>query len=93
MTDAEIALRVHLVEEGYFPTRVLPTGEIAGVQDQLFTAGLFVGLDEHGWKRRYCFASRLQAEIALREWTGAGDPPGPWIKEKPSDRLGPGAVS
>lgn len=82
-----------LEEYGYQHVKVLPaTGVLAGVQGQMFTTGLFVGLDEGGWQRRYCYESRKDAVEALIAWDGAGDPPGPWIKEKPSDRLGPGLL-
>ena len=80
------------LELGYNPVRVLPTGELAGVSDMIFTTALVVGIDEIGYKTRYCYELRSDAETALREWTGVGDPPGPWVKQKPEDRLGPGAT-
>lgn len=83
----------HASVNGYNPVRALPTGQVIGVADMLFTTGLFVGIDEYGYSHRFCYATRSQAEQALREWDGTGDPPGPWIKEKPSGRLGPGAAS
>ena len=76
----------------YSPIRSLPTGVNAGIQDMVYTAGLFVGMDENGYRTRYCYATRAQAEAALNAWDGKGDPPGPWIKQKPEDRLGPGAT-
>jgi hypothetical protein len=36
--------------------------------------------------------TKAQAVSALDIWDGQGDPPGPWIKEKTSNRLGPGAT-
>jgi len=86
-----VKLNVILEENGYMNVRRLPTGEFIGVLAQLFTFGLFVGLDENGYKRRYCYEHKSDAVIASQVWDGEGDPPGPWIKEKPSDRLGPGA--
>lgn len=56
----------------------------------LYTTGLFVGLDRMGWRTRFCYEHKVDAVAALDAWDGRGDPPGPWIKEKPSDRLGPG---
>lgn len=77
---------------GYHPIRELPDGTIIGVQRMLFTHGLFVGLTTSGYERRFCYPDRKSAELALMEWNGEGDPPGPWVKEKPGDRLGPGAI-
>lgn len=67
---------------GYKPVRLLPTGEWAGIQNLLFTVGLFVGIDPVLYRTRFCFPDRTSAESALRNWDGVGDPPGPWIKEK-----------
>ena len=77
---------------GYESARMLPNGEIAAVMRMLFTAGLFVGVDSYAWRTRFCYETLQEAEDALAVWDGSGDPPGKWIKEKPSDRLGPGAL-
>lgn len=66
-------------------------GLVIGVRDFAFKTGLCVGLDLSGYRRRYCYARRKDAEAALADWDGRGDPPGPWIKVKPTDRLGPGS--
>jgi hypothetical protein len=81
-----------LNENGYTHVKVMPDETVCAIQRQLFTVGLIVGLDRVGWKRRYCYEREYDAREALIHWDGKGDPPGPWIKEKPSDRLGPGAV-
>lgn len=77
---------------GYFHSRVLPSGEMAGLQAMLFTTGLFVGIGPDAYQRRYCYEFTEDACSALATWNGGGDPPGPWIMEKPGDRLGPGAT-
>lgn len=82
-------LRKAFKEMGYHPIKRLDTGELAGVMDYVFTAGIVVGLDPVGWRTRYCYESRPIAEAALEAWDGHGDPPGPWIKQKPEDRHGP----
>lgn len=92
MTDLR-ALLEKLNAEGYVRCIVLPTGEVAGLQQMLFTTGLFIGLTEYSWRTRFCYEHRNEAQKALDAWDGKGDPPGPWIKEKPSDRLGPGATT
>jgi hypothetical protein len=77
---------------GYSPARRLPNGEMAGVTPMLTTFALFVGLTARGWRTSYYYEHKADAEAALAAWDGAGDPPGPWIKQKPEERLGPGAV-
>lgn len=74
---------------GYTPTKLLPSGEWAGVQDYMFTAALVIGLDQTGWRTRYCFEHRADAEKAFEAFTGECDPIGPWIKQKPEERLNP----
>jgi hypothetical protein len=86
-------LVARLNSEGYTRCIVLPTGELAGIHEMLFTWGIFVGLDDIGWRSRFCYEHKQDAIAALDKWDGKGDPPGPWIKEKPSDRLGPGATT
>lgn len=82
----------HLAAQGYMFVRELPDGKLAGLHPQMFTTGLFVGLQKDWYERRYCYEKFIHAYEALQAWDGKGDPPGPWIKEKPSDRLGPGAI-
>lgn len=79
---------------GYFPTRTLPTGKVAGVMLQFTTAGLFINIQEDGNDGLYHYPNYVEAALALAEWDGLGDPPGPWIKAKikgQEDRRGPGA--
>lgn len=90
MTHEELVK--YLAEEGYRHVRALPSGVVIGILPQLFTTGLFVGLTEFSCGRRYCYEHLADAIIAVESWSGEGDPPGLWIKEKPSDRLGPGAL-
>ncbi len=80
-----------LEAEGYMQIEQLPTGVWAGLQDMIYTTGLFVGLDETGYRRRYCYPSYESAVVALRSWDGQDDPPGPWIKRKGlgEDKIGP----
>lgn len=68
---------------GYLFPRQLPTGEWAGLRRMYATAGLFVGLDDVGYRCRFCYATLGEALLALADWDGAGDdPPGRWIKQK-----------
>lgn len=65
------------------------------VQRFIFTCGLLAGvkLDHVGidYTARYCYHSAREAVHALDTWDGKGDPPGDWIKEKVTERFGPGA--
>lgn len=67
---------------GYAFARQLPTGEWIALQRMAYTVGLFVGLDDVGYRTRFCYPDWPQALIALNQWDGRGDPPGYWIKEK-----------
>jgi hypothetical protein len=51
---------------------------------QMFTVGLFCGIDKGGhYRGRYCYHNLLEARTALREWDGSTpDPPGEWIVAK-----------
>ncbi len=63
-----------------------------GVARMAYTSALVVGINETGYERRYCYEKYTDAMIAFFLYKGEGDPVGPWIKEKPGDRLGPGAT-
>lgn len=81
--DAGLLKRLH--KEGYRDIRRLPTGEIAGLSRFLFTTGLCIGLDETGYRTRFCFEGYNDALQSLNAWDGEGFPPGWWIKQKPED--------
>lgn len=72
-----------LIEHGYRLPHRLPSGEWAALLPLLFTTGLVVGLDPFGiYRTRFCYPAPRDAFIALVCWSGQGNPPGPWIKEK-----------
>lgn len=85
-------LVAYLNSQGYSHVLKMPGGDLAGIADMIYTTGLVVGLTDVGYQRRYCYEKKQAAIDALLSWDGRGDPPGLWIKEKPSDRLGPGAA-
>ena len=82
-----------LEDEGYMCVRRMKNGEWIGVSMQIYTCGLCVGLNEHEYKRRYCYEKLRYALIAASQYEGEGDPIGPWIKVKGEggERMGPGA--
>lgn len=77
---------------GYDCVRMLQSGEMAGTHQMITTGALIVGLDESGYRTRFCYRTLREAEDALIAWDGYGDPPGNWIKEKGAiERHGPGS--
>lgn len=80
-----------LHDNGYTHIKVMQDDTLCAIQRQLYTVAIVVGIDREGYRRRYCYEREYDAREALVQWDGNGDPSGPWIKEKPSDRLGPGA--
>ena len=90
MTDDQ--LFALLKAEGYLRPRRLPNGCVACLMVMNFTTWLYMDVALDGWRTRYCYENLTDALDALESWDGAGDPPGPWIKQKPEERLGPGAV-
>jgi len=80
----------YLMEIGYLTPRTLPNGEVGAVTQMLFTGALVGGLDRIGYKTRFCYPTISEALTALAEWSGDGDPPGNWIKQKgPVERSNP----
>lgn len=79
---------------GYRHVKQMKNEEWIGILSQFFTHALCVGLDEFGYKRRYCYEFSMQAIIAAKEYEGENDPSGPWIKVKGEgeERMGPGAI-
>lgn len=78
--DGLITKLIHV--DGYFHIREIPYRGICGLMRMAFTVGLFYGLDETGYRGRYCYDNLREAMGAIDSWKGAGDPPGEWIKHK-----------
>lgn len=82
-----------LEKNGYTYVRQMKNGEWVGIAPMLYTWGLFVGMDEFGYKRRYCYEKFEDVMKAAVSYEGEGDPIGDWIKvkEENDERMGPGA--
>jgi hypothetical protein len=91
MTGAYLDLTGPLTHEGYLNVRAVPGRGMCGLLVMLYTTGLYVCLTRDSWLSRYCYENFDDAAAALEQWDGQGDPPGPWIVEKPAGRVGPGA--
>lgn len=82
MTDDDFIKLMESPDNGYKFVRRLPNGKWAGLQQQIFTIGLFVGLDETGYSYRYCFYNWAEAIMAITTWDGTDNPSGNWIVRK-----------
>lgn len=75
-------LIVQLTIDGYFDIKEIPYRGLCGLSYMAFTVGLFYGLDQTGYRGRYCYDNLREAINAIDAWKGPGDPPGEWIKHK-----------
>lgn len=75
-------LKEFLENEGYCHLTEINGRGVCGVMRFMFTYGLVYGLDESGYKGRYCFDNAIEAAVSLAVWSGSGDPSGKWIKHK-----------
>lgn len=48
-------------------------GEIVALGPFLFTTGIMVGMDESGYKHRFCYHNAEEASIALLRWIASED--------------------
>jgi hypothetical protein len=71
-----------IIGYGYVAPKQFPSGEWAALRPMVYTTALCVGLDESSYARRFCYTNGLAAILALAQWDGVGDPPGPWLVEK-----------
>ena len=79
-----------LADLGYYCARRLDDGRWIAVSPMVFTTGLFVITpDLLSWTTRFCYERSVDAIAAVEAWDGQGDPPGPWVKQKPEERLNP----
>lgn len=67
------------------PFRLLPGRGVCAISKFIYTYGLCWGLDESGYKGRWCYETKQDALDALRLWDGIDDPSGPWVKYKGID--------
>lgn len=68
---------------GYHMNRRLPSGTWIGVMRMTTTFGLFVGISELSYERRYCYQFAEEAVIDMGRWQEKNPhPPGNWIKMK-----------
>lgn len=58
-------------------------GEIVALGPFIYTTGIMVGMDEFGYKHRFCYHTEEQAMMALLAWIGSdNDEPIGFITKK-----------
>lgn len=78
-------------KHGYTHVKLLPCGA-TGIHKFMYTTAIVTGIDDDGYYGRYCYKTLEQAVEALNQYSGIGDPSGPWIAYKGhgGERFGPG---
>jgi len=78
-------------KHGYTHVKLLPCGA-TGILEFAYTTAIVLGIDDVGYSGRYCYETHAEAVEALEQYSGTGDPSGPWIKYKGrgGERMGPG---
>jgi hypothetical protein len=82
VSEVRVPSRTYIAENGYTNVKEMPNGSLCALLPFAFTWGLVVGLEEHGYSRRYCFEHFEDALESLASWDGEGHPGGNWIKCK-----------
>lgn len=75
----------YLEMHGYLHVQEIPGRGICALCKYMYTVGIVWGLDDTGYKGRWCYSGLVQAAVALASWDGQGDPPLEWIKYKGED--------
>jgi hypothetical protein len=77
LTEAEEELLFYLSDQGYDNLRMLDDGTVVGTLDLLYTRALYIGLNRHGFEKRFCFQDRSMADgEADKLVTGDDEPTG-----------------
>jgi hypothetical protein len=84
-----------VMDLGYAPVKPIARGLWVGLRQTIGQYGLFVIEDRIGTKGVWFYSYQYEAlqafEMIKPDWDGeSSDPPGFWVKAKPSQRLGPG---
>ena len=62
-----------LLVNGYQNLRLV-NGDWCGTQRFIYTCGVCIGLDETGYKHRFCFDTMQNADLFLKDWNGESSP-------------------
>lgn len=76
-----IALKKNLQnQEGYMHVQFVPTRGYCVIEKMIGHWALRYGCDKWGCRGHYRFYRYEEVFTALDQWTGIGDPPGPWFE-------------
>jgi len=64
---------------GYDFLRIIPGQSLCGLQQQIYTFDLLIGIEPNGYNGRYTFEHLYQAIDAILTWSGDGRPGNDWI--------------
>ncbi len=68
---------------GYEVVSQLDDNSWVGIGELLFSTALYMGMDQSGWAKRYCFELRSDAIQELIKLTKQTDTPNGWIAKRP----------
>ena len=88
MTPQELCEHLESMDT-YRVARVLEDGSVAALGDLLFTTAIYLGCDEVGWSKRYCYDDDFIATVEFQKLTSASDRPRGWIAMRPHERMMP----
>lgn len=69
-------------ENEYLAGRVLPDGSIAILMRLITTTAICLGVNRHGWTRRFCYADMSLAETNFKELVSEDDEPESWVARR-----------
>lgn len=71
-----------LKENEYFDVKELADGTIIGKGGLMFTTAIYIGLDSHGWEKRFCFDNRALLDAEFSKLTTGDDEPQGFIARR-----------
>jgi len=77
----------YFLSMGYSQPKQLEDGWWVAFVPLMFTTGLCMGLDETGWKKRYCFEDKEKAQEEYNKLKFSYQVPQGWIARRPKSEL------
>lgn len=72
------------LDDGQYDTlRELPDHSVAAIGKLIYTTALYLGLDEVGYRRRYCYDDDARARTEFDKLQTQDDEPQGWIAKRP----------
>ncbi len=73
------------IEEEYINVVEFPSGRKAGLMSLMYTWAIIADITWFGYENRWCYSTLTDAQGALDDWNGEGEPQG-WHRHLPSGR-------